>query len=115
MVMFMRCEKVSEIDELVKQTDRIQVVFNSNLGAYTDITERKEIRKFDEFITDEETPIYKCGYDGYMTFFTEHGSIRMDFNLQDDCVHVLYPYAQGLETRLISPSGVEYLLSIAPK
>ncbi len=113
-VMFIRCEKTSEIDELVKQTERIQVVFIINMGDFTDITDRKSIRKFDDYITDEPTPVYKCGYDGYITFFTEFGSIRMDFNLQDDCIHVLYPYGETLQTRLISEEGEDYLRSIAP-
>ncbi|HAE12794.1 MAG: hypothetical protein H6548_11845 [Chitinophagales bacterium] len=113
-VMFVRCGEVTEIDELVKQTERVQIVYNTNLGAYQDITDKKEIRAFSDYILDEPTPLYKCGYDGYMIFFTEHGSVRMDFNLQDDCIHVLYPYGETLQTRLISKEGVAYLRSQAP-
>lgn len=113
-VMLMRCGTVTEIDELVKQTERIQVVFNSNLGDYTDIDDKKIIRMFDDYITDEPTPLYKCGYDGHMIFFTEAGAVRMDFNLQPECLHVIFQYGESVETRLISPEGAEYLRSLAP-
>lgn len=112
--MLMRCEPVTEVSELVKQTERIQVVFNTNLGDYTDITSKQQIRKFKSYITDEPTPIYECGYDGYLLFFTEAGSVRMDFNLMDDCQHVIYDYGQSIETRKLSDEGLEYLRSIAP-
>ena len=111
----MRCGPVTEIDELVKQTERIQVVFNTNLGDYTDLTDRKSIRSFDDYITDEPTPLYKCGYDGYLIFFTENGSVRMDFNLQDDCLHVIYQYGESVETRRLSNEGADYLRSLAPE
>ncbi len=108
-IMLMRCSQVSEVDELAKQTDRIQIVFNGEQVNYTDITEKREIRKIANFITDEETPFYKCGYDGHMIFFTSVGSVRMNFNLQDDCNHVVYDYAGAIKTFKISDEGIAYL------
>lgn len=108
-IMFVRCEKLTEVDELAKQSNRVQIVFNDNLINYTDVEDRKEIRRIANFITDEETPFYKCGYDGYMIFFTDQGSVRMDFNLQDDCAHVVYDYAMTIKTFKISEEGITYL------
>lgn len=108
-VMFVRCEKLTEVDELAKQSNRVQIVFSDNLLNYTDVNDKKEIRRIANFITDEETPFYKCGYDGYMIFFTDHGSVRMDFNLQDDCAHVVYDYAMTIKTFKISEEGITYL------
>ena len=108
-VMLIRCGEVSEVDELAKQTNRIQIVFTNDLLNYTDITSNREIKRIASFITDEETPFYKCGYDGYMIFFTEHGSVRMDFNIQDDCAHVVYDYAMSIKTYRISEEGITYL------
>ncbi|MBK6729640.1 MAG: hypothetical protein IPG60_01325 [Bacteroidetes bacterium] len=108
-IMFMRCSEVSEVDELAKQTERIQIVFTDDLLNYTDITDKKEIKRIANFITDEETPFYKCGYDGYMIFFTESGSVRMNFNIQEDCAHVVYDYAMTIKTFRISEDGIAYL------
>ncbi|MBC8173769.1 MAG: hypothetical protein H7X71_07680 [Chitinophagales bacterium] len=105
----------TEIYELVKQTEKIQIVFNTRLDKYTDITERRDIRKFDDYISEEDTPIYNCGYDGYIIFFGEQGSVRMDFNLSDDCQHVLYIFGDVLQTKKLTPDGLEYLRSLQPK
>lgn len=42
-IMFMRCSEVSEVDELAKQTERIQIVFTDDLLNYTDITDKKKL------------------------------------------------------------------------
>ena len=46
-VMFMRCEKVTEISELIKNTQKIQVVFyNDTLpDTFVDITDKKDFRR----------------------------------------------------------------------
>lgn len=108
-IMLVRCDKVTEVDELAKQTVRIQIVFTDDLLNYTDVTSKKEIKRIANFITDEETPFYNCGYDGYMIFFTEAGSVRMNFNFQDDCAHVVYDYAMSIKTYRLSDDGIAYL------
>ena len=113
-IMLMRCGPVSEIDELVKQTDKVQVVFYERLDAYTDVTARRDIKRFSDYILEEPSPLYRCGYDGYLVFFTGTGSVRMEFNLRDDCLHVVYPYADGVQSRILSQEGQDYLRSLAP-
>lgn len=101
--------------ELAKQTDRIQVVFNERADKYQDITSRKMIRKFDSYISEEDTPVYNCGYDGYILFFTENGSVRMEFNLDDECQNIVYTFAQVTYTKKLTPEGLAYLQSVQPK
>lgn len=111
--LFSACSSEStEIHELVKATEKVQIVFGNEFNQYTELTKKKDIRDFEDYISLEETPIYKCGYDGFIVFFTEHGSVRMDFNLSDDCTHVAYTYAGIFETRKLTPEGIEYLKSI---
>lgn len=117
-VMFMQCEKVTEISELIKNTEKIQVVFyNDSLpDTFVDIEDKKEIKKFKSFITDDDVPVLKCGYDGRIIFFMDNdltegpkNSVSMEFNFDDDCMHVAYQYAASLNTKRLSMSGAEYL------
>ena len=97
-VMFMRCEKVTEISELIKNTQKIQVVFyNDTLpDTFVDITDKKDIKKFSNYISKDDTPVYKCGYDGQLIFFA-------------------YQYAGALQTKKLSDVGVDFLLSLQNK
>lgn len=106
--------ETTEIYELAKQSDRVQVVFNSKPEAYLDIDSKKQIRKFDDYISQETTPVYYCNYDGYILFFTENGTVRMDFNIQEDCQHIVYTYGGITETKKLTPEGLSYLRSVKP-
>lgn len=120
-VMFLRCEKVTEITELTKNTDKIQVVFynDSVPNTIVEITDKSEIKKFGKFISSKDTPLYKCTYDGQLIFLLsddvatgKNNTITMEFNLQPDCTHVAYMYAEGLHTKELSAEGVEYLRKV---
>ncbi len=122
LVMFLRCEKTTEISELAKNTDKIQVVFydqSGNENFFIDIIDKREIRKFSGYISEEETPLYKCRLDGRIIFFLNEeaargnfNSVDMDFNLQDDCHHVAYEYSGGLQTKQLTNKGLSYLRSL---
>jgi hypothetical protein len=104
-----------EVYELAKQTERVQVVFSNKPEDYEELTSKRKIRQFANYVTMDETPVFHCGYDGYILFFTKEGSVRMEFNLQEGCRHVLYNYAGVTHTKALTPEGLEYLLSIQPK
>lgn len=117
-VTFMRCEKITEIHELVKNTEKIQIVMYhaGSADTYFDITEKKEISEFADYISEENTPVYKCSYDGRIVFFMSEevasgnkNSVAMDFSLQDGCVHIAYEYAGGLQTKELTEEGIAYL------
>ena len=120
-VMFLRCEKVTEITELTKNTESLQIVFynDSVPNKIVEITDKNEIKKFGKFISDKDTPLYKCSYDGQIIFVLNNdvaigkkNTITMEFNLQPDCTHVAYMYAEGLHTKELSEEGVEYLRKV---
>lgn len=124
LVIFMRCEKVTEIDELVKNTEKVQIVMyhESSADTYFDITDKNEIAGFDDYISSENTPVYKCSYDGRIVFFMNDdvvsgnkNSVAMDFSLQDGCVHIAYEYAGGLQTKELTDEGIAYLRSLQTK
>ena len=110
-VMFTRCRKETEVDELTKQCSKVQVVFTDGM-QYTDITDRSEIRKFSSYISSEQAPIYQCGFDGRIVFFTSQGQVEMDFVLQDACRHIEYQYGGILQSKKITDEGVAYLQSL---
>lgn len=120
-VMFLRCEKVTEITELSKNTESLQIVFynDSIPNKIVEISDKSEIKKFGKFITNKDTPLYKCDYDGQIIFILsddvssgDKNTITMEFNLQPDCTHVAYMYAEGLRTKELSAEGVEYLKKV---
>lgn len=120
-VMLLRCEKVTEITELAKNTDKIQIVFYNDTVPNTiiEVTDKSEIKKFGSYISDKDTPLYKCEYDGQLIFLLNNdvssgdkNTITMEFNLQPDCTHVAYMYAEGLRTKELSEEGVEYLRKV---
>ena len=45
-VMFVRCGEVTEIDELVKQTERVQIVLQYQPWCLPDITDKKRSGHF---------------------------------------------------------------------
>ena len=121
-VMFLRCEKVTEITELTKNTESLQIVFynDSIPNKIVEITDKSEIKKIGKFISDKDTPLYKCSYDGQIIFVLNNdvaigkkNTITMEFNLQPDCTHVAYMYAEGLHTKELSEEGVEYLRKVS--
>ena len=120
-VMFLRCEKVTEITELTKNTESLQIVFynDSIPNKIVEVTDKSEIKKIGKFISDKDTPLYKCSYDGQIIFVLNNdvaigkkNTITMEFNLQPDCTHVAYMYAEGLRTKELSEEGVEYLKKV---
>lgn len=120
-VMFFKCKKVTEITELVKNTEKIQITFYNDTipDKFVEITDKDEIRKFDNYFSGIETPLYKCGYEGQILFFMQEdvaggvrNSISMEFNLSDGCSHVAYNYAEALQTKELTEEGLQYLKAI---
>ncbi|MBA3284407.1 MAG: hypothetical protein H0U27_05025 [Nitrosopumilus sp.] len=109
------CKEQSEVYELAKQSDKIQVVFYDNPSSYIDITKRSERTKFSKYISEEQTPYLKCDYAGAIIFFTEYGSVKMDFNLSDDCQHVIYSFGGEVETRKLTEEGLAHLKDLQSK
>ena len=121
-IMFMRCEKPTEVTELVNNTEKVQVVFYNGEApdTFVEITDRNEIKDFNDYISSDDTPLRKCGYDGQIIFFLfpdvaagSGNSVAMEFSLQPDCEHVEYKFADALQTKAITSEGMEYLHSIA--
>ncbi|MEZ5014341.1 MAG: hypothetical protein R2794_08625 [Chitinophagales bacterium] len=117
-VVVMRCEKVTEISELVKNTEKMQIVFyaDGEPVTYYDVTDKEEIRAFRKYISSDDSPMLQCPMDGRLIFFMQEdvapgskNSIGMDFSLQGDCHIITYPYGGVMQTKKLSAAGVEYL------
>lgn len=105
----------TEIYELAKQSEKVQVVFNNRPDKYIEITSRKEIRKFDDYISTEDTPVFHCFYDGFIVFFSNGGSVRMEFNLEEGCRHIAYNYGENVVTKKITDEGYAFLMEMKPE
>lgn len=121
---FMRCNEVTEITELVKNTEKIQIVFynGDHQDTYIDITDKSEIKNFGDFVDNKSTPILNCKYDGKIVFFLEtntpsgqKNSTSMEFSLSEDCKQVGYMYNQMWQTKNLTNEGYKYLLNLAAK
>lgn len=122
-IMFLRIGDKTDFTEVVQHTEKIQVIFYLPDGTETfvDITDRSEIKEFDSFVSDENTPLYKCGYTGKMVFFLYpdmappgKNTISVEFNLDESCRHVAYYFDEGLQTKAITDKGFDYLNSLKP-
>jgi len=121
-IMFLRVgETNKEIHEMVQHTEKIQVVFyhKDAPDTYVEITDRDEIKDFAGYISNEDTPVMKCGYDGRIVFFLypdalqgNNNSVLVEFNLQEGCLHAAYTFSGALHTKSLSKKGIQYLQSL---
>ncbi len=122
-IMFLRVGDKTDLTEVVEHTEKIQLIFYQSDGPekFVDITDRSEIKQFDAFISNEDTPVYTCGYTGRMVFFLYpdmappgKNTIVVEFNVDESCRHAAYYFDDALQTKTLTKKGVDYLNSIKP-
>lgn len=117
-IMFVRVGEGTDLTEVVNNTEKIQITFYSETQGekFVEITDRDVIRKFDAYISSKDTPVYQCGYNGKIVFFLftdvappGKNTIVVEFNLDPDCQHAAYFYANSLQTKSLTEEGLQYL------
>ncbi len=121
-IMFFRVgETNKEISEVVNNTERIQVVFynGDEPDTYVEFTDGSAVNQFADFISNKDTPVLKCGYDGKIIFFLysdvapgTKNTVSIEFSLDPDCRHAAYMYSNALQTKELTEEGWRFLEQI---
>lgn len=77
-----------------------------------EFTSKEEIAKIINFISKIPAPLYKCAYQGAIDIFKNGESIlneKMEFNISEDCQHIIFIYNTKLISRKITNDGINFL------
>lgn len=99
---------------LKSKAKSVQIKCSAN-NFQTEIAEPNDIKNIINFISDENSPFYKCGYTGTIDFMKNNASIldgTISFNLHQGCMHIVYIYNEKIFAKKITPEGIHYLNSI---
>lgn len=108
--------------KILNETNSVKIYFYTDQGnkriktlAYS-TEDSVSISKLNKYISHEETPFYKCGYDGCIELQSYDGKmIEMEFNLLKECMHIVFEYGHKLFSRKISEEGYDFLTSLRKK
>ena len=70
---------------------------------------------YNTFISNEKAPLFKCGYNGSITFYVKDKEILEDnaeFNLNNSCRHIVFMHKGELYSFKISEKGFVFLNNI---
>jgi hypothetical protein len=74
---------------------------------------RVELEKFRFLFGFEDTPAYKCGYDGLIKAWKGEEVLEMEYTLQKDCQHYRYEHNGEVLYKKLTEEGVIFLFMIS--
>lgn len=108
----------SSLDKQLMGVDKVKIYFTNTMSkdtateqrAIITITNQDTVNMLAQSITDETSEFYKCGYTGTIEFFKDNISIsNMQFNLMNECNHIVFRVKDNIYSKKISPQGIELL------
>jgi len=101
----------------VIEADKIKIYFYDvttgrveNQDRVFTIENKTDIEKYKDLFTNEDVPIYKCGYTGLIEFFKTEKSIKsMEFNLNPECRHIVFTIRERAFSKSLSEGGFHLL------
>jgi hypothetical protein len=121
LILISACNEDKLITKIFSETQKVSIytyedVGNKRTKSFVFGSDLKgEISKLAEYISSESSPDYKCGYDGIIELQTNRGNIDMEYNLMNDCRHIVFIYEEKRYTRKLTDAGWEYLKSLRKK
>lgn len=109
------------LSKITGETQKLTIYIDKDVGnkrtrTFKLETDKKvEIEKLAGYISDENSPDYKCGYDGIIELKTTKGDIIMEFNLRDECKHIVFTYENKRYSRKLTQDGWEFLKDLYNK
>lgn len=103
---------------LLKEVSQVTVVVYTKEGKKIEVLstkEKGEISQLKTFVTSKKAPLYKCSYNGEITFYTEKGTISGEYNHSAGCGHIVFLINGELVSRRLSKEGLNYLKKLADK
>ncbi|HEX2787085.1 MAG TPA: hypothetical protein VHP32_04205 [Ignavibacteria bacterium] len=107
------------LDKQLMGVDKVKIYFTNIVPTKDTATEQRAIititnldtvNMLAQSITDETSEFYKCGYTGTIEFFKDNISIsNMQFNLMNECNHIVFRVKDNIYSKKISDKGIEVL------
>lgn len=107
------------LDKQLMGVDKVKIYFTNIVPtkdtaaeqrAIITITNQDTVNMLAQSITDETSEFYKCGYTGTIEFFKDNVSIsNMQFNLMNECNHIVFRVKDNIYSKKISPQGIGML------
>ncbi|MCB9232575.1 MAG: hypothetical protein H6581_12970 [Bacteroidia bacterium] len=106
----------SAIDKIARQADSLTITFYGK--GYSDpknvvsflVTNPVEIRRIGNFPSPSQTEHFKCGEDGIIEFkLAETVIFSMEFNLNEDCRHIVHSTSDKSYFNELTTDAVTYL------
>ena len=101
-------EKVSQVTITAYGTDKQ----NKEIRNTKKLT---DIHQITSFVSSKKAPMYKCGYQGKITFYTSKGIIAGEYNYSSGCAHISFLVDGEIVSRKLTPQGATYLKSLTEK
>jgi len=121
-IAFFACTKEqqnSQFEEFMAKAQKAEVYFygKGKQAPKLAFTTKKqdEIKAFATYISNEETPAYKCGFDGKVVITAENKDYIFEFNLTEKCRHFSFALNKTIFSKMISPAGYEFLSKLHEK
>lgn len=116
--LLLNCDKINPV---LKKADSIEITFygreadkiNTSYKKIT-ITTPVEISKTIDFISGDDAPLYKCAYNGNISFLKEGKSFinNAEFNISRECPHIIFYIKGELISKEITDGGLVYLRNL---
>ena len=115
------CQENETLLKLLDSAQQLTIYIDKDVGNKRTRTfametkSKEEILKLADYISDENSPDYKCSYDGVIQLKTTKGDVEMKFNLRSDCKHIVYTVDGKRYTKKLTQDGWEFLKSLYNK
>ena len=95
-MIFSSCGDDAVLKKIADQTTKLTISGYYTVGnkrtkeVVFETVNKDEIKKILGYITDEDTPENKCGYNGIIELKLKDGFMNMEFNTDDSCSRIVY-------------------------
>jgi hypothetical protein len=113
-VVIFSCNKYKEI---LPDVEKIKIIIyidweRNNKDHFVEILDKAEIKIISKYISNIPSPLYKCGYNGQIEFFSKNNNLLLEAEFNTDCNTIVFVYDDKLYHRRISSNGLEYINKI---
>ncbi|MEM0997378.1 MAG: DUF6265 family protein [Bacteroidota bacterium] len=103
----------SEAPDAASTLTEVKITFRT--GERFNFTDPTSLKYCASLISDRSAPLFKCGYDGSITFL-EGETVRRtaEFNLRESCRHIVFTEKEQVQSREMSIAGYRFLEGLRP-
>jgi hypothetical protein len=106
-----------KLDDISGNADKVEIFFYNGKENNIDdrskiiiLNERDQIKYLFSFISEDDSPEYKCGYNGSIKFYNNNAGIfDTEFNIEIECSHFSFVLNDELYFKKMKGEGRSYL------